>query len=233
MKKLLLLKVKVGIYETKLFHNKGINKMQKNTVMKKSADLKLLILIAAAILYSLSSTAQGFTSLDKAPHDISYYRESMVSSPLVKVIYGRPSVNSELEVFGTKVPFNEVWRTGANEATEIKIYNDVLFGDKIVSAGTYTLYTIPGEDQWEIILSSNTDVMGAFQYDPVFNVAKIKVQVKKAEKINTFSISFKKKSNNNISMILAWGSTRVKVPLDFNEQIHYADNYQPETIYKH
>jgi hypothetical protein len=201
--------------------------------MKKSVNLKLLTLIAAAIIYSLSSSAQGFKSLDKVPHDISYYRESMVASPLVKVLYGRPSVHNELEVFGTIVPFNEIWRTGANEATEIKIYSDVLFGDKIVTAGTYTLYTIPGEDQWEIILSSNTDVMGAFQYDPVFNVATIKVQVNKAEKINTFSISFKKKSNNNISMILAWGSTRVKVPLDFNKQIQYADNYQSETIYKH
>lgn len=201
--------------------------------MKKSIDLKLLILVAAAIIYSLTSSAQGFKSLDKAPHDISYYRESMVSSPLVKVIYGRPSIDNEQEVFGTEIPFNEVWRTGANEATEIKIYDDVLFGDKIVLAGTYVLYTIPGKDQWEIILSSNTDVMGAFQYDPVFNVAKIEIPVSKAEKINTFSISFKKKSNNNISMILAWGSTRVKVPLDFNEQIQYADNYKSESIYKH
>ena len=201
--------------------------------MKKSIDLKLLILIAAAIIYSISSSAQGFKSIDKAPHDISYYRESMISSPLVKIIYGRPSVKNDLEVFGTKVPFNEVWRTGANEATEIKIYSDVLFGNKIVTAGTYTLYTIPGEDQWEIILSSNTDVIGAFQYDPVFNVAIIKVPVTKAEKINTFSICFKKKSSNNISMILAWGSTRVKVPLDFNEQVHFADNYRPETIYKY
>ena len=201
--------------------------------MKKSVDLKLLILIAAAIIYSISSSAQGFKSLDNVPHDISYYRESMVSDPLAKVIYGRPSVKNDLEVFGSKVPFNQVWRTGANEATEIKIYTDVLFGDKIVTAGTYTLYTIPGEDQWEIILSSNTDVVGAFQYDPIFNVAIIKVPVTKAEKINTFSICFKKKSRNNISMILAWGSTRVKVPLDFNEQDNYADNYKPQTIYKH
>jgi len=201
--------------------------------MKRSVELKLIILIAVAIIYSISSSAQGYKSLDKAPHDISYYRESMISKPLVKVIYGRPSVKNDLKVFGTEVPFNEVWRTGANEATEIKLYTDVLFGDKIVTAGTYTLYTIPGEDQWEIILSSNTDVMGAFQYDPFYNVAKIIVPVTKAEKQNTFSICFKKERRNNISMILAWGSTRVKVPLDFNKQVQYADNYMPETIFKH
>lgn len=201
--------------------------------MKKSIDLKVLILIAAAIVYSLTSDAQEFKSLDKVPHDISYYRESMVSKPLIKVIYGRPSIDTEQEVFGTEVPFNNVWRTGANEATEIKIYNDVLFGNTLVSAGTYVLYTIPGEYQWDIILSSNTDVLGAFQYDPLFDVVKIKVAVSKAEKINIFSIAFKKKSKNNISMVLAWGSTRVNVPLDFNEQIHYADNYKHKSIYKH
>lgn len=201
--------------------------------MKKSVDLKVLILIAAAIVYSLTSDAQEFKSLDKVPHDISYYRESMASNPLIKVIYGRPSIDAEQKIFGTEVPFNNVWRTGANEATEIKIYNDVLFGNTFVSAGTYVLYTIPGEFQWEIILSSNIDVLGAFQYDPLFDVAKIKVAVSKAEKINTFSIAFKKKSKNNISMVLAWGSTRVNVPLDFNEQIHYVDNYKHKSIYKH
>ena len=116
--------------------------------MKKSVDLKVLVLIAAAIVYSLTSDAQEFKSLDKVPHDISYYRESMVSNPLVKVTYGRPSIDTEQEVFGTEVPFNNIWRTGANEATEIKIYNDVLFGNTLVTAGTYVLYTIPGEYQW-------------------------------------------------------------------------------------
>ena len=194
--------------------------------MKRSLDFRLVIILIASILYTISSSSQGFNKLDNAPHDISYYRESRVTTPLVKVIYGRPSIKTEGEVFGTEVPFNKLWRTGANEATEIKIYKDVMFGDKLVSAGTYVLYTIPGENQWEIILSSNTDVLGAFQYDSVFDVARIMVPVAKAEKLDTFSICFKKLKQNSISMIFAWGSTRAKVPLDFNKQVYYANNHK-------
>jgi len=195
--------------------------------MKKSVLFKFIILVTAAILYTVSSSAQGFNELDKAPHDIAYYRASKVTTPLVKVVYGRPSVDDTEKVFGEKVPFNELWRTGANEATEIKIYKDVLFGDRLVSAGTYVLYTIPGEHQWEIILSSNTDVLGAFQYDPIFDVARIKVAVAKAERMNTFSLGFTKKGDNTIQMVFAWGATRVKVPLDFNEDKMYAGLYKP------
>ena len=180
--------------------------------MKQSFDFRLLIILIAAILYTISSSSQGFNKLDDAPHDIAYYRESRVTTPLVKVLYGRPSIKTEGEVFGAEIPFNKLWRTGANEATEIKIYKDVMFGNKLVSAGTYVLYTIPGENQWEIILNSNTDVLGAFQYDAIFDVARIMVPVAKAEKLDTFSICFKKQQQNSISMIFAWGSTRVKVP---------------------
>ncbi len=192
--------------------------------MKKPFDLRLIIILVAAVLYTISSSSQGFMKLDEAPHDISYYRESRVTSPLVKVLYGRPSITTNDKVFGNVIPYNEIWRTGANEATEIKIYKDVLFGDRLVAAGTYVLYTIPGENQWEVILSSNTDVLGAFQYDSVFDVARIMVPVKKGEKLDTFSIGFKRQGEQHISMLFAWGSTRVKVPLNFNEQEYYADS---------
>ena len=190
--------------------------------MKKSQYTANIILIVISILFITESEAQGFKKLDKAPHDISYYRESKVTKPLVKVLYGRPTFNGKGEVFGSKVPYNELWRTGANEATEIKIFKDVIIGNKRVSAGSYVLYTIPGENEWEIILNSNTDVLGAFQYNPAFDIFKIKVPVGKAEKLNTFSIDFKKMKNKSIVMVFAWGTTRVRVPLNFNEQEHYA-----------
>ena len=200
--------------------------------MKKIVDLRLIIILLAAILYTVSATGQGFKKLDDTPHDIAYYRASKVTPPLVKVLYGRPSHNEKTEVFGTKIPFNELWRTGANEATEIKIYKDVMFGDKLVSAGTYVIYTIPNKNQWEIILSSNTDVFGAHQYSSVFDVARVLVPVSKAEKINIFSIGFKKVAKNNISMVFAWGSTRAKVLLDFNEQEYYAGLYKPKKTHQ-
>tara|TARA_R110002073_G_scaffold4213_2_gene28014 strand:+ start:722 stop:1294 length:573 start_codon:yes stop_codon:yes gene_type:complete len=188
--------------------------------MKKTTYIKIGIAIYTLVLFSLKSEAQGFKNLDEVPHDISYYRESRVSPPLVKVLYGRPNAANE-QVFGNEVPFGEVWRTGANEATEIKLYEDVILGDTHVSAGTYVLITIPGEKEWEIILNSNLDVWGAFQYDPSADVAKIRVPVSKAENLEAFSIAFKK-VESQILMVLGWGSTRVKVPLDFEEKVYFA-----------
>jgi len=182
--------------------------------MKAKSILKLIIFLLLSLILKTNMSAQQFKNLDKIQHDISYYRESMVTPPLVKVVYGRPQKEGK-KVFGSLVSYGKVWRTGANEATEVKFYQDILFGDVLVSAGTYVLLTIPGENQWQVILSSNTDVWGAFQYDPIFNVAKITVPSSKAEIIETFSIAFKEKKDI-VQMVLAWDSTRVKIPIAFN-----------------
>ncbi|MDJ0645784.1 MAG: DUF2911 domain-containing protein [Flavobacteriaceae bacterium] len=186
--------------------------------MKKFIYIKI-IAISATLLFTLNGNSQGFKNLDRDPHDIAYYRESNISSPLVKVVYGRPSVEKNKEAFGNKIPFGELWRTGANEATEIKLYQDTVFDDVVVKAGTYVLLTIPGENEWEVILNSNLDVWGAFQYDPKADVVRVKVPVSKAEMLQSFSIAFKKGSEH-LNMVLGWGSTRVKVPMRIDQ-----DNY--------
>ena len=189
--------------------------------MNKTYITTVLVLVICMI-FTFEGQAQGSTSLDKTPHDISYFRETRATPPLVKVLYGRPSKNDQ-KIFGKVVPYGEIWRTGHNEATEIKFYKDVKFGGKTVSAGTYVLLSIPGEKEWVIILNSNTDVWGAFQYDPTFDVAKVTVPVNKAESLETFSISFKKK-NNKIEMLLGWDAIRIKVPLEFKNQRYFAVN---------
>jgi len=179
--------------------------------MKTKRILKILLFLLIAILLKNNISAQNFEDLDESPHDITYYRKSRVAPPLVKVIYGRPQRNGK-EVFGNIVAYGKLWKTGANEATEVKFYQDILFGGVQVSAGTYVLLTIPGEKEWEVILSSNVDVWGAFQYNPLFDVAKISVSSCKAEELEVFSIAFKEKKNS-IQMVLAWDSTRVKIPI--------------------
>lgn len=188
--------------------------------MKIKTILKFIIFLLVAVFLKTNVSAQGFKGLDEVPHDIAYYRENMVAKPLVKVIYGRPQKNGQ-EVFGDLVEYGKVWRTGANEATEVKFYKDILFGDVKVPAGTYVLLTIPGEKEWEIILSSNIDVLGAFQYNPIFNVANVTVPIKKAEPLEIFSIGFKEKKDF-VQMVLAWDSTRVKIPITFDIKEDYA-----------
>lgn len=189
--------------------------------MKKSRYIKLIISIYTIILYALNASAQSYKNLDVVSHDISYLRETMVTPPLVKVVYGRPKTKTP-QVFGSKIPFGELWRTGDNEATEVKLYKNTKVGDSLVKAGTYVLVTIPGKKEWEIILSSNLDVWGAFQYDPSADVARIKVPVSKAENLETFSIVFKRAAQKQTLMVLGWGSTRVKIPLKIEQNEHLA-----------
>ena len=176
-----------------------------------------LFLICISSLFISNGYSQSFKMLDDAPHDIIYLRESLATQPLVKVLYGRPQ-KIESEVFGIQVPYGKIWRTGANEATEVRFYKDVKFGDVTVGAGTYVLYAIPGEKEWEVLLSSNLDVLGTFQYDPAFDVARITVPVSKAEVLENFSIAFKEKDEGFI-MVLGWDTTRVAIPLLFNSPV--------------
>ncbi len=188
--------------------------------MKTKTVLKSLIFFLAVVFSKNEISAQSFNHLDESPHDISYYRLSKVTPPLVKVIYGRPQKKGQ-EVFGNLVTYGKLWKTGANEATEVKFYEDILFGDVKVPAGTYVLLTVPGEKEWEIILSSNLDVWGAFQYNQVFDVAKITVPSSKSETLEVFSIAFEEK-NDNIQMVLGWDSTRVRIPISFKSKELYA-----------
>jgi len=182
--------------------------------------LKLYSIALTILVFMLELTemkAQKFSCLDNSPHDISYFKTNNNTIPLVKVVYGRPGANDE-KVFGTQIPYGKIWETGSNEATEIKFYQDIMFGNKFVKAGTYVLYTIPSKNYWTIILNSNTDTYGTYFYNPETNVAKIEVPASKGEMIKNFSIGFSTK-NYGSQMVLAWGKTRVKIPLYLEQSL--------------
>ena len=186
--------------------------------MKKIKLHTLVIAITIAALCSTDMYGQYFSDLDKNPHDIVYHRMNKSGAPQIKVVYGRPSANDEV-VFGTQIPYGEIWQTGSNEATEIKFYHDVMFGNKFVKAGTYALYSIPNENYWTIILNGKTDGLGSHFYNPKFNIAKIDVPASKGDElINHFSIAFTTK-NYGSQMVLAWAKTRVKIPLYTEESL--------------
>ncbi len=185
--------------------------------MKKTKIIAIILWFSMLVFTVELASAQSFNNLDLEPHDIVYYKAENNPKPQIKVLYGRPKANEET-VFGTKVPFGKIWRTGANEATEIKFYTDVMFGNKFVKAGSYVLYTIPKENYWTIILNSNINTLGAFFYNPKYDVAKIDVPVSKDNSIDIFSIGFNEKQYG-VQMVLAWGETRVKVPFYTEERL--------------
>ncbi|UGU16801.1 DUF2911 domain-containing protein [Sinomicrobium kalidii] len=171
-----------------------------------------IFILAVTLAFVSGAHAQKFSGLDKSPCDIAYYRTGRKAPPIAKVIYSRPQKKGR-PVFGTLVPFDKVWRTGANEATEITFFKDVMFGDKEVKAGTYSLFTIPGMKEWTVILNSDTDVWGAFDYDEANDVARTTAAVSSGSKaLEAFSITFEP-NDNGADMYLGWDTTRVKVPV--------------------
>jgi hypothetical protein len=185
--------------------------------MKKLKIFAMILWFMMLISTINLAQAQTFKHLDEVPHDITYYKKTQTGEPQIKVVYGRPETDNQ-KVFGEIIPFGQVWRTGANETTEIKFYQDLMFGNILVKEGTYSLYTIPGETYWTIILNSETDTLGSFFYNEELDVARIEVPSLAEQQINVFTIGFDQK-NYGTQMILAWGETRVKVPLYLEKEL--------------
>lgn len=150
-----------------------------------------------------------FPGIQKSPTDISYMRDGGRRGPVIaKVVYSRP-YKKDRDIFGGLVPFGKVWRTGADESTEITFYKDVMFGGKEVSAGTYTLYTVPNKDSWEVRLNKGLHTWGAYQYDESKDAVKVMAKPQMMDNsLENFSIIF-----NNGNMIMAWDKTMVPVAI--------------------
>lgn len=177
--------------------------------MKKIITLALL---AGTMLFTNEMMAQDFSGLDKSPMDATSFPSSYkVADKAVRITYSRPQLKGRS--MSELAPTGKVWRTGANEAPEITFYKDVKFGGTAVSAGTYSLFTIPGEGEWTVILNKNLNQWGSYSYDEGADVARVMGAASSDGKsLEEFSIAFKE-ADGGAHMIMGWGSTRVAVPI--------------------
>ena len=137
--------------------------------MKTSLFTALLVVISLVSVNDLN--AQKFRSLDKSPLDvIAYPTGHRETNKTIKIYYSRPQLKGR--TVESLAPAGKVWRTGANEAVEITFAKDTTFGGEKVKAGTYSLFTIPGEKEWTVILNSATNVWGAYSYDEAKDVVR-------------------------------------------------------------
>ncbi|MDX1333215.1 MAG: DUF2911 domain-containing protein [Robiginitalea sp.] len=175
---------------------------------------RVLTLTAIALTMAISTTvsAQEFSGLDKSPMDMASYPTSYrVSDKAVRITYSRPQLKGRS--LSDLCPAGKVWRTGANEAAEITFYKDVTFGGTSVKAGTYSLFTIPGADQWTVILNENLNQWGAYSYDEGADVARVTADASMdGTSLEAFSIAFKE-VEDGVHMVMGWDKTRVAVPI--------------------
>ncbi|MCT4630837.1 DUF2911 domain-containing protein [Winogradskyella sp.] len=177
----------------------------------KTTRLISAIAFAFTLLLSFNAEAQKFSELDKSPMDASSYPSNYKeSNKLIKIVYSRPQLKGR-EVYDLAKP-GKVWRLGANEAAELNVYTDMELNGTKIEKGTYTVYAIPGEKEWTIIVSTDLNVWGSYFYDEKNDVARITVPTSEGSKsLEAFSIAFKK-SDDGIHMHMGWGTVRVAVP---------------------
>lgn len=186
--------------------------------------MKKLVFISLILMTVSVANAQKFRGLDKTPMDMAYYPDDFAhdrkfapqkvgDKAYIRLTYSR-TAKKEREIFGKLVPFGKVWRIGANEAPEIKFYQDVTIDGKKVPAGVYTLLMIPNENEWTVILNTDLDVWGAYSYNESKDVLRAKATTKKADEIiENLSIQFFKVSDNEAVMRLGWDTTIVELPI--------------------
>ena len=130
----------------------------------------------------------------------------------LKIHYGQP-YRKERNIFGDLVPYNQVWRTGANEATEFTTTSDLLIGGKELKAGTYSVYTIPQPDRWTIVLNSDLGAWGAYEYTPKKDVLRFEVPVVHTpETYEAFTIKMQG-DGPEAEIQMMWEQTLVTLPV--------------------
>jgi hypothetical protein len=137
------------------------------------------------------------------------YKESYV-----KIVYSQPQKRNR-EIFGVLVPFGQVWRLGANEATEITTTKDILINNVSIKPGTYSLFAIPNADRWTIIINKDVGLWGAYNYNPKSDLVRFDLPVKNNPTVaEAFTITFDQ-NNDLANLLISWDKTLIEIPVKF------------------
>ncbi len=186
-------------------------------MVSKKRLLFLSLIVSSGLLISCNTQGSETTETApignrKSPISISSVKSEGV---YIKVVYGQPYRKGR-SIFGDLEPYGQVWRTGANEATEITFTEPVLFADEPIDPGTYALFTIPNQENWTIILNNDLGQWGAFEYKEEFDYLRIQVPVETQDSpMEAFTIAFDEPENSMTTMSLAWDVVRIEVPIHF------------------
>jgi len=179
-------------------------------IRKNSAFIALFLFLSTACLLQ----AQEQIAIRPSPLAIvsAKYKDTYL-----KITYSQPQKKGR-EIFGSLVPYGQVWRTGANEATEITTTKDIFINGKLLPAGTYSLFTIPDKEKWTIILNKEPGLWGSYNYNVKMDFVRFDIPIQPIQGIvyEAFTILIDQK-NNKAEISLLWDKTKVVFPVDFIE----------------
>jgi hypothetical protein len=181
---------------------------------KQSIRNVVLILISVALSGSLGAQTAQPPKIEFPAASPSSTVKQRVGLTDIEVNYSRPSVKGRL-VFGGLAPYGKVWRTGANSATKIIFNTAVKLNGTDIPAGTYELFTIPGPQEWTVIIHKNVSEWGAYSYDQKDDVARVIAKpVALADPVETFTIDMNDLRDDSATLNLIWEKTRVPVKIE-------------------
>ena len=168
-----------------------------------------------------ASTQNPFATVDISPMDISYFpidyplqkmSRKIDVPPVMRIIYSRPHRQGR-KIFGALIHYGESWRLGANEATELEIFQPVTIQNKKIPKGRYVLYCIPYENHWTIIFNSNVYSWG-LKPDIAKDLYKFDVPAEKTSlPIEYFTMVFEKTDDGNTNLLMTWDEVLIRLPI--------------------
>ncbi|TQI71573.1 Protein of unknown function (DUF2911) [Gramella sp. Hel_I_59] len=185
-----------------------------------NSKLKTGLSIAGGLIIAglLTMLIMRYTTKAHSPEDVATYEQNGIG---LEVFYNRP-YRKDREIFGKLVPYDEVWRTGANEATTFETSSDILVDGSLLKAGKYTLWSIPKQDSWKVIFNDQMypwgiDMDKKAYRDPQFDALVLERPVEKSAEITEqFTISFEE-AGDFISMELVWDQVKIEIPIKKEE----------------
>ena len=180
--------------------------------------MKKTILTGLIILQSLLLSAQDKFQIRVTSASPAASFEQEVGSGKIKITYSRPLVRGR-KIFGELVPFDKLWRTGASDCTVITTSEDISFGNNVLKAGSYSIFSIPSINEWTIIVNSDTTLHGETGYDEKKDIMRFKVPLEKSPNFyETFTIDLNDiNSKGEAFLKILWENTLVKIPVKSKE----------------
>jgi hypothetical protein len=183
--------------------------------------MKPFLMVVLFVIATNLHAQTKIVAIDKSPMDMCYFppaypvlkvQDKVKEPPVARAIFSRPQKNGRT-IFGDLIEYGKVWRLGANEASEIEFYQNVKINNMPVKKGRYTLYAIPEQSKWTLILNKETDTWGSFKYDEKKDVLRIDRPVEKqAEIAESFLMSFEK-ATSGVNLLMAWDDVLVTLPI--------------------
>ncbi len=177
--------------------------------------MRILFVLLCLLPYS------SFAQFETPPASPAVTIEQQIGLTNFTLTYSRPGVKGR-KVFGELIPFNEVWRTGANQNTLLSFDQAIMINEEEIEAGTYALFTIPNEESWVVILNSKTDHWGARGYEEEQDVFRAEVPARYLpQRVETFDLRWTDLTHTTAKLTLDWENTRIEIPISLktHEQV--------------